>query len=58
VACLFNGPDATPPADLALHIGELGGSEVTTPFHKPSYFSHQINDCLIVMPILDPLAKA
>ena len=28
MTCSFNGPDTTPPADLALHVREFGGSEV------------------------------
>jgi hypothetical protein len=57
MACLVKGPDATPPADLALHIGELGGGQISGPLHKPCNLAHQINDFLIVVPLLDPFAE-
>jgi hypothetical protein len=58
VTCSFDWPDATPPADLALHIGELGRSEVSAPFHEPCNLAHQVNDCFIVVTRLNPFAKA
>src|SRR4030042_415382 len=54
---LLDGPDATPPADLSLHIGQFDQTQISGPFHEPCDLAHQVDDRLIVLLPMGPMTQ-
>ena len=56
--CFFDGPNSTPPADLTLHVRQLGQCKVSVPLQEPGNLSHEVDDRFVPAALLNPLTQS